>query len=115
MKKLIFIIPFIFFACISESPKVKILNNTMITYDSIKVYSTPNVPTTFKNVEPKDRLAGRISFDVNNFSDGAYMIQIYNEGKIYRQNSFGYYTNGGSLSRKMKIVIEPDTLKFDLK
>ncbi|MGV8090406.1 MAG: hypothetical protein AB2L24_00890 [Mangrovibacterium sp.] len=115
MKRLLFIIPFALFACIPDNPGIEISNNTMVKYDSIKVFSTPNIPTIFKNVRPKDDLNARILFDKNNLSDGAYTIQIYKDGKIVRYKSFGYYTNGKSLNRKIKVVIEPDTLKVSFK
>jgi hypothetical protein len=84
----------------------------MINFDSIKVFSTLNMPTIFKNIEPNKVVNGRIIFDKNNRTDGAYIIQIYKDGKIVRQNNFGYYTNGKSLNRLLKIVIEADTIKI---
>jgi hypothetical protein len=43
------------------------------------------------------------------------MIQIYKNGMVDQQKSFGYYTNGRSLNRKIIIEIEPDTMKIVMK
>jgi hypothetical protein len=115
MKRLLFFIPLAIISCIQENPVITISNNTEINYDSIKVYSTPNFPTIFRNLGSKETMDGQILFDNKNTSDGAYTIQIYENGIIIRHESFGYYTNGRSLNRKIKVVIEPDTLKVSFK
>ncbi len=115
MKRLIFIVLMALMACVSNNPKVSILNNTKNNYDSIRVFSTPNTATIFKNIGPNEVINGQIFFDEKDFSDGAYSIQIYSYGKIVRQRCFGYYTNGKSLNRLIKVVIEPDTIKVTLK
>lgn len=115
MKKLILAFLTVLMACVSDNPKVTISNNTKTNYDSIRVFSTPNAPTIFKNIGANQVLNGRILFDQNNTSDGAYTIQIYMNGKIARQKCFGYYTNGKSLNRFINVVIEADTLKTTLK
>lgn len=115
MKRLIFVLSVLLFSCIKENPQIIIENDTQIKFDSIKVFTTPNIPTIFRNVEPKFTLKGQINFDKTSLSDGGYTIQIFKDGKIYRQNNFGYYTNGRPLNRKFDIVIEPDTLKVSFK
>lgn len=115
MKILIVFVLMAFMACTSNSPRITVTNKTVINFDSIKVCSTLNMPTIFKNIEPNQTLNGRIAFDKNNTSDGAYFIQIYKDGKIVRQKYFGYYTNGKSLNRLIKVAIEADTLKMIFK
>lgn len=102
----------IFVSCLPQSPKIVINNKTNVTYDSIKVYSSPEIPTIFFNVSPKTVARGKIYFDANNSSDGSYMIEIYNSEVKPKIQNFGYYTNGAPLNRKIKIEIFSDTICF---
>ncbi|QGY45264.1 hypothetical protein GM418_16770 [Maribellus comscasis] len=112
MKKLIFFISLILFGCVSKEPKLKIINNSPISYDTIKIFSNADKPFLLTNVKPNKVLKGKILFDEMDQSDGAYIIELIKQGDVERQKSFGYYTNGGALNRKFIITIEQDTIKI---
>lgn len=111
MKKYVIFLALInFVSCLPQSPKIVIYNKTNITYDSIKVYTSPEISTVFFDVTPKAVMKGKIKFDSNNNSDGAYIIEMYNSEKTSKLQNFGYYTNGAPLHRKIEIEIYPDRI-----
>jgi hypothetical protein len=113
MKKYVFLLaPIVFVSCLQQSPKIVIKNKTTVTFDSIRVHTTPDIPTIFYDVSPKTVVKGKIFFDTKNTADGAYMIEIYNSGKNLKTQNFGYYTNGAPTNRKIEIEIFTDTIYF---
>ena len=110
MKKFIILFTIVVISCIGDNPKLTIRNETLINYDSIKVYSSEHTPTVFKDFHPNTTRKGYVAFNKNNVGDGAYNIQIYNDGKLLKQMCFGYFTNGKSLNRLIYIEIKPDTI-----
>lgn len=100
-----------FFSCIPRNePLISIENSSLISYDSIIVFTSYNMPTKFYNVSSNDKVGGKIMFDNNKKGDGCYKIRIYKKDSLTFGNCFGYYTNGASLNYKFDIKIEPDTL-----
>jgi hypothetical protein len=113
MKILISILSLIFFnSCIPvNEPELIIENNSNITFDSIKVFTTIKLPIVFYSLKPNQKAKGNILFDKSKQGDGCYKIVIYSKGNIFKKECFGYYTNGSSLNRKFSIKIEQDTIK----
>tara|TARA_R110000868_G_scaffold411447_4_gene704015 strand:+ start:284 stop:637 length:354 start_codon:yes stop_codon:yes gene_type:complete len=117
MKKLLSIIIIVFFSSCTpiNEPKLIIENNSKITFDSIKVFTSISFPTIFYSLKPNQKAKGKVLFDVSKQGDGCYKIVIYSKGDIFKKECFGYYTNGSSLNRKFNITIEKDTIKVTSK
>lgn len=114
IKKSLLIIIIIVFckSCIPiNEPKLIIENNSNTTFDSIKVYTSIKLPTSFYSLKPNQKTNGSILFDKTNKDDGCYKIIIYSKGHIFKRECFGYFTNGASLNREFSIKIEKDTIK----
>ena len=114
MKKIAFFSLLTFSSCFfsRDEPKIVIKNNSNHFFDSILVNPSFNTPTVFYSIKPKEKVKGKIFFDENEFSDGAYNLRLYKQDALYKNLSFGYFTNGASLSRKFSITIETDTIKI---
>ena len=113
MKRIIIVFVVLFLnSCLpKEKPHVVIKNKTKHTFDSIMVYTSIKLPTVFYSVEPNSIVKGVFLFDKDKYGDGNYKIAIYRNGSLYQNKGFGYYTNGGSLNRRFKIIIETDSIK----
>lgn len=112
MKQICIFLVCCFFSCIKDQPEIRIINNSDMAYDSIQVFSSERMKTVFKNVKPGDRTNGMITFDDSNAGDGCYKLLLFKNGEIFKNECFGYYTNGKSLNRKFNIFIEADTIKI---
>lgn len=109
---IIIIISVLLTSCLPRNePKIIVKNNTNIKFDSIRVYTSINLPTIFYELKPNQSVKGKILFDKNKKGDGCYKITIHKNGDVSKKECFGYYTNGASLSRKFNIYIEKDTMK----
>jgi hypothetical protein len=115
MKKqiLLFLFPLSVISCVQNEPSLLLINNSGEQYDSIHVFSKPSLPTTFNHFLTGDKRKGKILFENNDKSDGAYGIKLYKGGKVVRSEYFGYYTNGASLNSGFKITIEKDTIVIE--
>jgi len=106
----------LFFSCIpSKEPKLTIVNNSDIDYDSIKVFTTIEKPTIFYNVLIDSRVKGKILFNSKKKGDGCYKINLFNDGSLIKKECFGYYTNGASGNYSFKVMIEKDTIRIESK
>ena len=112
MKNLLYVFILFLVACISDNPIISISNKSQATYDSIKVFTSINSQIVFMKVKPKDVVKGKIVFDKKNTADGEYHVQLFLNGKMVIEKGFGYFTNGASLNRSFKIIIEADTIRI---
>jgi len=112
MKRICIFLVYCFFSCVKDQPAIRIVNNSGIAYDSIQIFASEHKKTVFKNVKPKDKMNGIIAFDDKNIGDGCYKLLLFKDGDLFKNECFGYYTNGGSLDRKFNITIETDTIKI---
>ncbi|AMC10252.1 hypothetical protein Lupro_02835 [Lutibacter profundi] len=101
--------------CIRDNPKIKIQNKSSVKLDSVIVYATSQDKTVFKNIEIREKKQGIISFKNVPKTDGGYLIQVFKDGNLIKENGFGYYTNGGSLNYGFNIMIKNDTILIDYK
>lgn len=118
MKKILTLILMIFFSScsfIQENPKLIIENNSNVTFDSIKAYTSVEFPTNFYSINPSEKVEGYIKFNPEEKNDGCYKFIIYQQGNKYKETCFGYYTNGSSLNKEFHIKIETDTIKIESK
>ena len=94
---------------IRDNPKIKITNNTTETIDSIEVFAHPINKTVFRNIKPKEKVKGIISFEGIPKQDGGISLFTYINGKK-KGKGLSYYTLGGSLDYGFKVFIETDTI-----
>lgn len=107
----LFTFQIVLFSCFpKKNPKVSIENLSNYTIDSIKVFTSSNLPTVFYSLKTKNKVEGNILFDRTKKGDGCYKIRIYKKDSLVYGKCFGYYTNGSSLNYSFDIKIEPDTL-----
>lgn len=102
-------------SCIRDNPKIKIQNKSSIILDSVLVYVTPENKTVFKNINISEIKRGIISFKNVPNTDGGYLVQVFKNGDLIKENGFGYYTNGKSLDYGFNITIKNDTILVDYK
>jgi hypothetical protein len=94
---------------VRDNPKIKIINNTNETIDSIEVFAHPINKTVFRNIKSKETVKGVISFEGIPKQDGSIGMFIYNNGQS-RGKGLSYYTLGASLDYGFKIYVENDTI-----
>ena len=113
MKRIcIFLVYCFFISCVKDQPKIRIVNNSGMAYDSIHIFALEYKKTVFKNIKPGDKMEGVIVFDDKNTGDGCYKLLLFKNEDLIKNECFGYYTNGKSLDRKFNITIETDTIKI---
>lgn len=105
---------FIFTSCEWDNPKIKIINNsgeliTSLEY-GVKIGNLDQVDTLHSG----DELVSKIVFSEDVKGDGAYILKFEKNGESHNK-SFGYYTNGSTLDRKIIVDIKPDTIIYTYK
>ncbi|MEP0987649.1 hypothetical protein [Ekhidna sp.] len=100
--------------CVKNHPDIEIYNQSDSVFDSLHVYAHSNRPTTFKNIQLDSKHSGRILFDESIKYDGAYQIDLFNNGEIVKHYNFGYFTNGSSLNRSFNVKILNDSIKVEM-
>lgn len=107
----LFTFQIVLFSCFpKKNPKVSIENLSNYTIDSIKVFTSSNLPTVFYSLKTKNKVEGNILFDRTRKGDGCYKFALYKNGSLFKHQCFGYYTNGASLDRGFDISILKDTI-----
>ncbi len=107
----IILISLIFTGCLlRDNPKLKVYNKSDSSIDSIYVYAVIEDKTIIKNINSGEKRFGTIFFEKVPNADGAYMVKVFNNGKVIKETGFGYYTNGASLDYGFKIEIKNDTI-----
>jgi hypothetical protein len=109
----IFLLFFVITGCVQNEPTVTLINDSREKYDSVQVFSSVALPTTFTKFKPGDKRSGRIHFDAKKKNDGAYGLKLYKGNEVIRSRYFGYYTNGASLNSNFTIRVESDTILID--
>ena len=112
MKNVFFILVFIFiFSCkYGVDFEVKNKSNTII--DSL------NISNGYDEIRFGIIGIGEVRSEVLKFTnntpnnDGSYKIEYY-YGKLFRKESFGYYSNGIPLNSSFSIVIEKDSIRIN--
>ena len=109
----IFLLFFVITGCVQNEPTVTLINDSREKYDSVQVFSSAVLPTTFTDILPDEERSGKIHFDAKNQNDGAYGLKLYKGNEVIRSRYFGYYTNGASLNSNFTIRVESDTILVD--
>lgn len=110
MKKLfVLLISVCFISCSGPGVKVTVTNTSSETVDSVIVTNGFDV-ARFGKINPKHKDHQPLIFSGTIKSDGSYQAKIYKDGKMTSQ-PFGYYTNGGALSKSIDITIYNDSIK----
>ncbi|QBO59174.1 hypothetical protein [Chryseobacterium salivictor] len=94
---------------------VEIENNSKLSVIGVQFYTTEKLITLdFDKIKPEETMSGFLSMK-NNKSDGGYVLDFIGANGEKEHTVVGYYTNGGSLDRKVKFTIETKKtlVKFD--
>ena len=65
-------------------------------------------------IHPNDKVFDFLKMQENQI-DGSYVLEFSRKGKSKTVKSFGYYTNGGPLDKRIKFQIKNDTILSDFK
>ncbi len=107
---LLFILSFI--ACKSYSKKgieVAVFNHSSSVIVDVVVGTSEKLSTiVFEEVQKDENKSSRLVMEHNN-TDGSYTISFKRLNGRKENITVGYYTNGGSLDRKMTIAVQNDT------
>ncbi len=68
----------------------------------------------FDLIQPNDKVFDFLNMQENQI-DGSYVLEFNRKGKSKTVKSFGYYTNGGPLDKRVSIQIKNDTILSDFK
>lgn len=89
----------------------EIKNSTDQPIRNITFSSDENTTLEFDLIEPKESVEEFLDMTNNhNKGDGAYILRFERENGDIEHNVSGYYTNGGSLDRKVFYEIKKDTI-----
>lgn len=97
-----------------RQPDLILLNNSSTSFEAI--YTSTSGSTDSVNIGSLSvgkELKSRFSIDDLDTSDGCYFIRALGDDGRVITKCFGYYTNGSSLNRGFKLIIENDTLLID--
>ena len=87
----------------------EIVNYSGFPIDSLKIEPNNNEEGKFISLKQGEKVAYKSDMSTIAKADGAYQISFVMDGKEQTQ-TFGYYTNGYPLEKRMKIEIRKDTL-----
>ena len=68
----------------------------------------------FDLIQPNDKVFDFLNMQENQI-DGSYVLEFNRKGKSKTVKSFGYYTNGGPLNKRVNFQIKNDTILSDFK
>jgi len=106
---------FIFVSCNSgkNGIDVEIINSSDETVSSV-IFYTFGSELVFDKIKSNQKVAGFLDM-TNTKGDGSYTLTFIDENKEKKQIAGGYYTNGGSLERKVIYEIKNDTVLVEFK
>ncbi|MGJ5641362.1 hypothetical protein [Formosa sp. S-31] len=88
----------------------KIKNSSDKTIRNVTFLSDENTKLEFDKIKPDQTVEKFLDMTNNHKGDGAYRLIIQRENGSKEQTVNGYYTNGGSLDRKVECEIKNDTI-----
>ena len=89
---------------------VEIKNSSDKTIRNVTFLSDGNTKLEFNKIEPNQTVEKFLDMTNNQKGDGAYGLIFERENGKKEQTVGGYYTNGGSLDRKVEYEIKNDTI-----
>ncbi len=89
---------------------VEIRNSSDKSIRNVIFLSDKNTKVEFEIIEPNKTVKKYLDMTNNNKGDGAYRLSFERENGNVEQTVGGYYTNGGSLDRKVMCEIKNDTI-----
>lgn len=94
---------------------VEIINSSEITINDAVFFTLGSTKLSFDKIEPNQKVIK--FFDMTDIpkSDGSYILIFTDKNGEKKQMSDGYYTNGGSLNRKVIYEIKNDTVLVEFK
>ena len=113
MKKLTLILLILtFFSCNFGKNGIiaEIKNSSEKTVRNVIFYSDENTKIEFEKIEPNQTVKKFLDMTNNHKGDGAYGLIFERENGKKEQTPGGYYTNGGSLDRKVTFEIKNDSI-----
>src|SRR5690554_1150766 len=104
---------FFFVSCNSSKNgiDVEIINSSDETVSNVTFY-TFGSKLVFDKIESNEKVIGFLDM-TNTKGDGSYTLTFIDKNKEKKQIARGYYTNGGSLDRKVIYEIKNDTVLVD--
>lgn len=116
MNNLIFLllIFLLFISCKWDNPKIEIINNSGEDITSLEYGITTSKLHNADTLHRGEKLLSKIVFNDEVKGDGAYILRFVRDGNSYNE-SFGYYTNGSTLNRKIVVNIKSDTIIYTFK
>ena len=88
----------------------EIKNSSDKTIRNVTFSSDGNTKLEFDKIEPNETIEKFLDMTNNQKGDGAYVLRFERENSKVEQTVGGYYTNGGSLDRKVVCEIKNDTI-----
>ncbi len=88
----------------------EIKNSSDKTIQNVIFSSDKNTKLEFDKIEPNQTVKKFLDMTNNQKGDGAYGLSFERENGKEEHTGGGYYTNGGSLDRKVKCEIKNDTI-----
>jgi len=70
--------------------------------------------SVFDIIQSNDKVSDFLNMQENQI-DGSYVLEFNRKGKSKTVKSFGYYTNGGPLGKRINFQIKNDTILSDFK
>ena len=117
MKNKLFGIFILFLALNSCDNKViadfEVTNNTELKIDSLKIEPMVIIDGKYVTINPNEKKEYKADMTGIAKIDGSYRLTYKANGKSFVKD-FGYYTNGYPTEKLTRIVIEKDTVKFDM-
>lgn len=89
---------------------VEIKNTSDKSIRNVTFLSDENTKVEFQEIAPNKTVEKYLDMTNNHKGDGAYGLMFERENGKIEQTVNGYYTNGGSLDRKVVCEIKNDTI-----
>ncbi|WP_318343734.1 hypothetical protein [Flagellimonas baculiformis] len=89
---------------------VEIKNASDGTIHNVTFSSDANTKLEFERIEPNESVEKFLDMTHNQKGDGSYGLIFQRENGNKEQTGGGYYTNGGSLDRKVVCEVKNDTI-----
>ena len=113
MKKLIFTILLLTLTSCNSGKNgitAEIKNSSDKTIRNVIFSSDQNTKLEFDKIEPNQSVEKFLDMTDNHKGDGTYILRFERENGKKEHTGGGYYTNGGSLDRKVEYEIKNDTI-----
>ncbi|TVZ47445.1 hypothetical protein JM82_2052 [Olleya sp. Hel_I_94] len=88
----------------------EIKNSSDKSIRNVVFLSDKNTKLEFEKIEPNETVEKFLDMTKNQKGDGAYGLSFKRENGQKEYRGGGYYTNGGSLDRKVECEIKNDTI-----